>query len=126
MCFCAVVFDACSYLEFPRRARLIALLFHGDFKARLVNVHAALAGNVRRQIQRKSISVIKHEGRFTVEHFFTVGKFAFEYLHTVFEGLGEAFFFRFDDLLDARLITTQLGIGIAHRLGQGADQFEKE
>src|SRR5262245_50215529 len=107
-CLVAGVLDAGRALELARRARLLALPFHRRLEAGHVDRDAALAANVRSEVDREAVRVVQQEHGLAVEQTcvaaLALAERAFEDLHAVLERLAEALLFLLEHAFDARLL----------------------
>ncbi len=86
------VLDARPGLELGSGPRPLALLLHLGLETGQIDLHAALARDVRGQIDGEAEGVVELEHRRAVEHAVLAVQRAFQHLHAVLEGLGEALF----------------------------------
>ena len=93
------------HAELAGRLRLLALHFHRGFVARVVDGQAALARDVRREVDREAVGVVELEDRLAVERLATleIRERAVEQLHAVGERFGEALFFLLEHARGQRL-----------------------
>ena len=114
-------------IELAGGTRLVALHFHGGVEAVHVQCQVIFTGNVCSQIDREAVGVVETEHGLAGQYLAVeLGNGLFEDLHAVFQGAGELLLFFFQHALDTSLVFGQVGIGIAHFLDQGGDQFVEE
>ena len=104
-----------------------ALLRHGLLEAVQVDLQTPLAGNVRGQVDRKSVRVVQ------AKHGLARNALPFQALHVPFQdgqavrqGLGEALFLLKQGGLNGSLGLRQFRVGIAHLAHQGRYQAVEE
>ena len=103
---------------------LLALPLHGIFKSDRINAKVLLASNVGGQVQRKTISIVKLEGRIAGYH--VTLKFLnamVQNFHALVQSLGETLFFFQQHPHDHRLRLGQFRVGFTHLVAQGSDQL---
>src|SRR4029077_20032435 len=97
-------------LEMARRARTFALRLHRRFETAHVDLEPALARDVRREIDWKSIRVIEAKrirARNPLRRFL---RDLFEHFHALLERLAETLLLGAQCLLDRRTLRNELGI----------------
>src|SRR5437588_9814163 len=120
------VFEPAGHGEPRSGARPLALLLHGRLESRHVDAHAALAADIRGEVDGKPVRVVEAKYRVAVEQLFARGERRLELRHAVLQRLGEALLFLPQDLPDLLLRRPQLGIGVSHRLVEIADEAMEE
>jgi hypothetical protein len=120
------VVDLPGHRELGMPARAFALPFHCRLETGVVDPDAALARDVRGEVDRKAEGVVELEHRLSVEHLVFAVERTFQHLHAVRERLGEAFFLLFQHLRHPLACLLELRIGHAHRTREIFDQPVKE
>ena len=109
-----------------RGTRAIALLVHRFFETGHVDGQTPLARNVGRQIDGKTIRVVKAEGVSTRDLFLCFRRHFVEHLHSVFQRLAEPLFFRQQCLLDQTTFGGKLRISRSHFLDERRNHLEEK
>ena len=93
----------------------LLLLFHRDVEPDLVDGEPTLASDIRSEVRRKAVGVVKFENRRAIDFlaFEMMDRF-FEQRHPIRQGLGEALFFLFQNPLNMRTTARELRISSAH------------
>ena len=122
----AGILHAGGHRELGSGAGALALALHRRLEAGVIDAHVALARDVRGQIDRKAEGVVELEHGLAVEHPVLARERAFEHLHAVFQGLGEALLLGLEHARHALLRLGQLRIGLAHDAREILDQAVEE
>ncbi len=118
------IFKALSHLEFTGRSGFFTLFFHRRVKAFEVNRHASFTADVRSQVNREAIGVVKLKRDIASENLGSVSKSFVKNIKTLGKRLGEANFFLTQDFFDMRI--TGFRILIAHFFGDRFNQLAEE
>ena len=119
--------DPVASLNGRRIACAVLLGRHLLVKLGGIGLKAILTEDELGEVEREAVSVIEFEGHLAaylrLASLLGVGDDAIEHVDARGEGLKEALLLLFDDLSDKLLLRLQLGIGAAHGLDEGRDEF---
>ncbi len=118
---------ATSDAEFAGRTGAFALRLHGLLEALLIHRQFALTSDVRRQVDREAVSIVKLENDVTGQLLaIEVGNRSLENFHALIERLCKARLFFCEYFLHVSLCFDELRIGRAHFLHERRDEFVEE
>ena len=122
--------DPVAVLDGGGIAGTVLLLLHLDVELLLVDRKAILAADQLRQVEGEAVGIEQAEGLFTTQLLTT---FTPQLIHciveqadTLVEGAQEGVFLLLHHFGDERLLSLQLGEGVAHLLNERGQQFIKE
>ncbi len=122
----ALVLELRPGLEPRRRARAFLLRRHRALEGRHVDLEAALASDVGREVDGEAVGVVELERRLAVQALRIAGERRVEDRHAGHERLGEALFLLFQRGGDAGLLARELGVGVAHLAHDFGDELVEE
>ena len=104
--------------KLARGTRGLALVRHRGLEAVHVHGHAALAGDVRGQVDRKTVGVIQTESVGARDHARGAAGHLVKDPHAGVQGLGKALLLGQQRAVDQLALGDQFRVGLAHRLDQ--------
>ena len=119
----AQVEPAARGVELARGARAGTLRLHFDVEAMLVDGETFLARDIRGQVGRKTIGIVKLENRLAVDGIaLQAADRLLENTHALFEGFGESLLFLVQYPLDVAAMLAQFRIGVSHLFVERFDE----
>ena len=110
--------------ELTGRTCTRALCIHGLLKTRMIDAQITFTRNVRCQVHRETVGIVKLEDRFAGNHTaLHTRKVFLQDFHALLQGLGKTFLFQFQNALDVCLVLYQLRVSLTHFCDQRGNQL---